>query len=238
MPTLKYLVSSRSYRQPQFDRRLFGAMAVLALGVVFVGFAQTFYLRRWFDTEPISALRYAHGALMSCWYTLFLVQVLLVARNRVDLHRRLGVLGGLIAAAIIPMGIATGIEFIRRLHASSDAPVAAIIAGYDFVSLLVFGLLVGSALVLRRRSDVHKRLMTLASLSLLGPPLARLMSDQQSLWLTYLLVLLPVAVDTWRHHRLHPAFGWGAGLILITSQASLHYAASAEWIHFALRTFA
>jgi hypothetical protein len=222
-----------------FDRLLYLAMGVLAAVVVFVGFSQTFYLREWFDTPPLSALRYAHGALMTFWYALFLTQVLLVTRRRVDIHRRLGILAALTAAALVPVATATAIAFVSRLHMDPEAgPVAAIIAGYDFVSLLMFALLVGMALALRRRSDVHKRLMTLASLSLLGPPLARLVSDEQAVWLTYALILLPIAIDTWRHRRLHPAFGWGGAALLISSRLALHFVTTSQWIHFALKTFA
>jgi hypothetical protein len=221
-----------------FERRLYVAMGALGAAVVFVGFSQTFYLRTWFDTPPLSALRYAHGALMTLWYALFLTQVLLIARRRPDIHRRLGVLTAMTAAALVPIATATAIAFVARTRTDPDeGPVAAIIAGYDFVSLLMFALLVGTALALRGRSDVHKRLMTLASMSLLGPPLARLVSDQQAVWLTYGLILLPVAIDTWRHRRLHPAFGWGGALLLISSRVGLHFATSPRWIDFALRTF-
>jgi hypothetical protein len=32
-----------------------------------------------------------------------------------------------------------------------------------------------------------------------------------------LSVLVCVAIDTLRHRRLHPAFGWGGGLVLISN---------------------
>ena len=223
----------------RFDRRLYTATGAVAALVVLVGFSRTFYLRMWFDVPPLSFLRYLHGSLMTTWYALFLAQVLLVSQRRVDIHRRLGIFAALTAAAIVPVGCATAIAFIRRLHSNPDeAPIAAIIAGFDFISLFVFTLLVGTALVLRRHSDVHKRLMTLASLSLLGPALARIFSDEQAVWLTYVLVLIPVAIDTWRHRRLHPAFGWGGALFLISSRLAVHAAVSKQWIDYALRTFA
>jgi hypothetical protein len=221
-----------------FDRRLYTASAVVAAIVVLVGFSRTFYLRAWFETPPLSALRYVHGALMTLWYSLFLVQVTLVSRRRIDLHRRIGVLASVIALALVAAGILTAVDFVTRMRPNPDeATGAAAVAGFDFVSLLVFSLLVAAALALRRRSDTHKRLMTLASLSLLGPPLARLVSDQQAVWLTYLFVLLPIVIDTWRNRRLHPAFAWGGLTILLSTQMALHYVVSASWIDFALRTF-
>ena len=108
---------------------------------------------------------------MTAWYVLFAAQVLLVSAGRVDIHRRLGVLVAITAVAIVPTGIATAIGFIRRVAGNADeSALAALIAGYQFVALTLFALLVGTALAFRRRSDIHKRLMTVASLSLLGPP--------------------------------------------------------------------
>jgi len=48
-------------------------------------------------------------------------------------------------------------------------------------------------------------------------------------------VLVPVAVDTLRHRRLHPAFGWGAPLLL-ASQHLTYFATKTElWMHFVKR---
>lgn len=46
----------------------------------------------------------------------------------------------------------------------------------DLASLLIFSTFVGAALYWRRRSDVHKRLMVLASMAILGPAVARIVS--------------------------------------------------------------
>lgn len=223
----------------RFDRRLYTAMALVAGLVVFVGFSRTFYLRMWFDVPPLSALRYLHGALMTLWFTLFLAQVLLVSRRRIGVHQRLGIGAALTAAAMVPVGIATAIDFVHRYSTDAEAaPVAALIAGYDFIALLFFAALVGTALALRRRSDIHKRLMTLASLTLLGPAFARLVPDEQAIWLMYIPALVLIVIDSWRNRRLHPAFAVGGALFVISTQLALYLAASKQWIDFALRTFA
>jgi hypothetical protein len=79
-----------------------GAAGFLLL-IVFLGFAPTFYLRPLFAPyvrlRPVPWYRYVHGALMTLWYVLFLIQASLVAGGRVRLHRRVGVAAGLTAAA-------------------------------------------------------------------------------------------------------------------------------------------
>jgi hypothetical protein len=177
-----------------------------------------------------------HGAIMSLWYALFVTQVALVAAHRPDVHRALGIATATCAAVLVPVGALTALAFVRRhLPDPQMAAKAAGIAGYDLVVLTVFAALVVTALVLRHRPDVHKRLMTLASVSLLGPPLARLMSGEAAVLVGNSLAVLPIAVDTWRHRRLHPAFGWGGALVLVSSGAAFALALSPAWRTFALR---
>jgi hypothetical protein len=92
------------------------------------------------------------------------------------------------------------------------------LAAFDGIALLVFSGLVGAAILLRRRGDYHKRLMLLATLSLLGPAFGRLTayakglrgdSDIGVLLLCAGTVLACAVVDKVRSHRLHPAFFWG-----------------------------
>ncbi len=42
------------------------------------------------------------------------------------------------------------------------------------VAITFFAILVTAAVLLRKRAQLHKRLMTLAMISVLGPPIARL----------------------------------------------------------------
>ena len=46
-----------------------------------------------------------------------------------------------------------------------------------------------------------------------------------------------ISVDTLRHRRLHPAFGWGAPLLL-ASQQLMYFATKTEpWTHFVKQLF-
>jgi hypothetical protein len=62
----------------------------------------------------LPALVHAHGLVMTLWIVLFLTQVSLVAARRVDLHRRLGMAGALLAAIVVIVGIATARQARRR----------------------------------------------------------------------------------------------------------------------------
>jgi hypothetical protein len=90
--------------------------------------------------------------------------------------------------------------------------------------MVAFAALVGAAIALRRDSQSHKRLMLLATLSILDAAVARLPFDflRSSSW-TYLPttdVLLVVAMlyDVASRRTVHQAYIWG-GLLLVIEQA-------------------
>ena len=80
------------------DHVFYTSMAAVVTGIVFVGFGPTFYLRPHFTSRPLPTLLVVHGLLFSSWIVLLLLQSSLVAAGRILLHRRIGVLGGIVAA--------------------------------------------------------------------------------------------------------------------------------------------
>jgi hypothetical protein len=104
------------------------------------------------------------------------------------------------------------------------------------IDMMMFGGLVGTALALRRRPAAHKRLMLLATLGLLTPAVARLPIDGLRgaglpvfFGVMILCVLLAVAIDTARNRRLHPAFAWGAAIVVVSVPLRLLFAQTAAW---------
>ena len=66
---------------------------------------------------------------------------------------------------------------------------------------------------------MHKRLVLLATISLLPPAIARatllLTANQDAQMLAVdIVVAAVVVIDVVRHRRLHPAFGWGGVAML------------------------
>lgn len=82
-------------------RFFYVGMAIVFGLVVFVGFSRTYYLKGIFGRPPLPLLAHLHEALFTSWIALFLIQALLVERNRTDLHRRLGLAGAVLASLMI-----------------------------------------------------------------------------------------------------------------------------------------
>ncbi len=113
------------------------------------------------------------------------------------------------------------------------------IFGADLMILFDFTVMVASAIALRHRSDWHKRLMLLATCSIIMPPIARLpVNPPEAFALFYACVLVPVIVDTVRHRRLRPAFGWCAPQLIASEQVTFYAAQTPAWTQFVIRLFA
>lgn len=220
----------------------FVGAALIIAAIIFAGFAPSYYLRAWFDTHSLPLLVQVHGLIMTAWVALFVTQVLLVARHRTALHRRLGVLGALLAVLIVGVGMMTLVAAAtREVHANPHSPPAVfflMLLGFNTIDLLVFATLVTGAILLRRRSDWHKRLMLLATASLLGPALARLPlsffdNNVHALYVMYVFIVLCAIIDTARHRRLHPAFAWGVPSLIVILHVTYFVAATPAWMKLA-----
>lgn len=211
-------------------------VAVAAALIVFAGFARTYYLKGLFGTRSLPLLLHVHGLVMTLWFVLFLVQVRLVAARRTDLHRRLGVFGALLALLVVAVGGAT-IIIRAKPHFRPGRSLA--VLAFQLGILLVFAALVAAAILFRRRSNFHKRLMLLASVSILQPAIVRIplrfiqTNPLVSFGLLDLCVLAPVVFDTIKNRKLHPAFGWGALLIVASQPLSFLLGATHVWTRFA-----
>lgn len=203
---------------------LFSIFAVVAFGIVFAGFARTFFLRFLFASPQMPVYLYVHGLLFSCWFALFFIQSRLIASHRVDLHRRLGMVGAGLACLAASVAIVVATRAGKRVYETQSRPFSleAPPLALDFGACLAFMIFIGIALYFRRRSDVHKRLMLLGSSSILLPALGRIpgLFTIRGLWglvgFAEIIPLTFIVYDTVRCRRLHPAFAWG-GLAIVLS---------------------
>src|SRR5213594_1609664 len=161
-------------RQSKSRERLFYIGMVVAIVItVFAGFSRTFYLRPYFQTQPLIALLILHGVVFSSWIVLLVTQTTLVATKRTRTHMRLGVAGGLLASLMILIGTVTAI-----IRAKGPSPIPGVnplsFLTIPLGDMLVFAILVGAAFYFRRRAVAHKRLMLLATIALLPAAVERL----------------------------------------------------------------
>jgi uncharacterized membrane protein YozB (DUF420 family) len=218
---------------------LFVCAALVALVLVFLGFSRTYYLKNFFDGPPLSGAVHFHGAIMSLWFVLFATQATLIRARHVRWHRRLGVAGIGLALLVVITGTYVAIASAARGGGPPGLPPLQFLV-IPLGDMLVFSILAGAAIGLRKRRDWHKRLMLLASLALLAAAIARipLAGINQGgplvfFGLTNLVLLACVIYDTAVNRRLHPAFGWGLALIVASQVGRLMVSGTDWWLSFA-----
>ena len=220
------------------ERRFYVGAAIGAILIVFAGFARTYYLKGVFGAPPILELVHIHGIVMTSWFLLFLVQVGLVATRHTNIHRKVGVGGTILAALMVIISVATAISAARRGVTPGPPPLVFLVIPLG--DLLVFSILVTAGISLRKKLTTHKRLMLMASMGILTPAIARIPFEFIAtggplvfFGLTDLVILAVVAIDTVRNRRLHPAFAWGALLVIASQPLRLRLAGTDVWMRFA-----
>jgi hypothetical protein len=222
-------------RQFTAERFFYLAMGLAILVTVFIGFAPSFYLRR---GPPLRPLLLVHGLVFSSWILLFIVQTGLVAAGRTDVHRRLGVVGALVAIAMFCLGTLTALRSVAGATGPALQPSMTFLATPLF-DMVVFPILVGTALGQRRVPQTHKRLMLIAMIAILSPATGRihwpaaLMGPVSDFVIPDLFLLPLIAWDLITRRRLHPATIFG-GLLLIGSQVVRTVISGTDaWLQFA-----
>ena len=200
-----------------------GATFVFLALAVWV-FARTYYFKLWFGTPALPVLLHVHGAVMSGWVVLLAAQSGLIAAHRVRWHRRLGVFGAFWAALVVVMGSTTTVHAAARAVAlgKESAPMLVMIMGLELLQMLFFGTFVALAILWRRRTDVHKRLMLMTIACMLPSVLSRLpvsfMSNGVILLGLDAFVIACIAIDTLRNGRVHLALAWAGGAFVAAFQ--------------------
>ena len=207
------------------ERNFFSGMAVAIIFIALAGFARTYFLRPVLPPltpalRELTPLIHLHGLLFTGWVMLLLVQVRLVAKGRIDLHRRLGMAGVVMAALLVLVGIFTALQAVVRGVAPDGMDPGRFLI-VPLVAIGLFAIFIVAAIRARRDAQSHKRLMLLATIALLPPAIARwvllLGLGPQVVFAVATLLLLPLIIwDVKSRRRLHPVTLWG-GLILVVS---------------------
>jgi hypothetical protein len=188
-----------------------------------------------------------HGAVFGAWLLLFAVQTTLVSSRNVATHRKLGAVGGVLAILMVGIGFKTAVELARRgFDLSGDLNSAANPFGllaFQLGDLVTFTILIGLGIAYRRRADLHKRFMLLATVGpLMAAPLAHLMGHTPALRDKGPLILVPLVL-LWSSHavydrlsrgRIHPVSLWGpVALFVWANLEATVIGPSAVWHRFA-----
>jgi len=228
--------STRAGANRRFEHLFFSGMALVIAAVVFYGFSRTYYLAGLFHAPPLpNLLIHIHGAVFTTWILLLITQTSLVSGGRVDVHRRLGIAGFLLACAMVILGVmAATNELARGFPPTMDPKTFYALPMLDMVQ---FATLVFFAFRARRHPAVHKRLILIATIGLTDAAFARWPIFRghlnEAFLAMYVLLAALVAYDLWSTRRIQRATLWAGALVIFVHQVALPIGRTVAWHAFA-----
>lgn len=155
-------------------RKYYAFMAFVLLSFMFAGF-RMFYLKgQAFPgrplVPPIKWLLIVHGVSMTAWVALLAYQSMLIVRRKPLRHMKLGMIGAGLAVVIFVSGLFLSVKSMQFFPPGMTlwGMTARQFFVVPTVSMLLFGAMVGVAIVYRRRPEIHKPMMLFATVDALG----------------------------------------------------------------------
>jgi len=142
------------------------------LAFILAGFRQFLLHGRQPDGTPLTAairpLVITHGVLMLLWILLFLVQSILIVGGNRKLHITLGGAGAILVACMLAVGLAMAWASARFDPAGSQPWGVAPFLTVPLATILGFAAFAALGLRFRRQPHLHRPLMLLATLAIVG----------------------------------------------------------------------
>ena len=214
------VADSQPVRKMTREHGFFLTMAIAMALVIVAGFAANLALGR--SSFALPLLYHVHAFVFFGWVVLYVTQNALVASGSLALHRRLGWLAAVWAPVIAILGIAMTFYSLGRTGGLPFFDVREFLFA-NILLVLTFAGLVAAAIVNRRRTDWHRRLMFCAMAYLTGPGFGRLLPAPLLIpwayWIAAFVApsifpLIGMAFDFRRNGKIHPAWLWGIGAAL------------------------
>jgi hypothetical protein len=191
----------------QTSRRAFLVVALTAAAIVLWGFWRTYL-------EPLLGggvdriwLIHLHAAVFFGWLLILTLQASLVARGRVAWHRRVGRAGAAYGTLVFCIGVAVSVGAPAAHVVAGQQPIdrASIVVIYNLTDIVIFGGFFAAAMLFRRHTDRHPRLIVSATVALAGAAVGRVLpGGTLQYFLVWLLPLFAVmGIDLWTRRRLH-----------------------------------
>jgi hypothetical protein len=154
------------------DRNFFLAFAAIAWISIVMGFGPSVKGQMTGQSPFPHLIVHVHAVVFSGWLALFTVQAWLIRSRRLDIHRKLGLSAVVLVPVMVILGVATTLVS-RRVHfeAGQNEMLAFMIV--PLTDMLLFPSFAVPALLLRQDPAMHKRLILLATSSLLPAAFGR-----------------------------------------------------------------
>jgi hypothetical protein len=198
------------------DRYFYFCMSLLFAAIVIAGFRLTVNQNLFHAAPPRPFLLWIHGAAFSSWIGFYIFQSALVRTHNVKWHRFFGWFGAALAALMVLLGMTIAVIMGRFDAVVLHQPDPAFLS-IPFYDMVAFGALVSLAIAWRKKPELHRRLLFLATCELLDAPFGRsdfIFNHAYFYWCLDAVILLGVARDLVVNRRVHTVYRYALPLMI------------------------
>jgi hypothetical protein len=207
---------------------------ILVIATALVGFWPTYFGPLLKGSVHVPPLIHLHAVVYVTWLALFFTQVMLAATNRIRLHMRLGRWVMAYGVVLVIAGLMAAAEGFGSRLATGDVFRAQRWLFGVLRDLVFFVPFLIAGWIYRRKPEIHKRLMILATTILVLPAVSRMsfLGTPVPLWKFMLVWPLPVYLlmirDFYTKRLIHPVYLIGVATML-TMRLILPFGSSHAW---------
>ena len=225
-------------RNGLIDRWFYFAMALLMAGVIVAGFCRTVDPHLFHAAPPRPFLLWVHAAAFTGWIAFYILQSGLVRTRNVRIHRTLGWFGVALGAFMIPLGFIVAVIMGRFDKFTLHQPGVEEFLIVPYYDMVVFGIALALAILWRRKPDLHRPLLLIATAILLDAGFGRfdyIFNHDLSYLCIDGLVLLGILRDLAVTRRIHKVYLVALPALAVSEALVIHIFRSASpwWVHIA-----
>ncbi|MFB9267748.1 hypothetical protein ACFFWD_32240 [Bradyrhizobium erythrophlei] len=220
-------------------------MALSCMAVAFLGFAPTYWVPMAKGSLSSAPVVHLHGLLFFAWTLYFVFQSWLAASGRIARHRSVGMIGVSLATAMTIMGFLAAVNTMKRSAAAGLADDGIAFAIVPLSGILFFAVVFALAIINVRNREAHKRLMLLASISILDAAVARWFLTFLAppgpagpppvpvtiapALVAYLLLVAAIVFDWRTRGRPHPVYLYGGAALVAVKLLNWPISTTTAW---------
>jgi hypothetical protein len=236
--TEKTISIQQVVRKNIVTKYFFVFIGLLSLVYVIAGFTPTYFAPLVTGSFKAKPVYHVHGVMYLLWIVLIISQPLLIRFRLTHIHKKIGYAGLTLAVGMFIIGLV--MAFVSNQLAlergAGNTTLAFLIV--PLTDMLLFGTFITIAMLNLRDSEMHKRLILLATLSILPAAFGRIigiygLSVPLGLFLQESILFLGIAYDLYTRRKIHPVYIYGGLTVVIIHLVRFPLGETEWWIAFA-----
>lgn len=210
----------------------------LSLIYVIAGFTPTYFAPLAAGSFKAKPVYHLHGIMYMLWIVLIISQPLLIRLRLTHLHKKIGYAGLTLAVGMFVIGIVMAFVSNHNALVNGADKTALAFLIVPLTDMLLFGTFISLAMLRLKDTETHKRLILLATLSILPAAFGRIigiygLSVPLGLFLQESILILGIVYDIYTRKRIHPVYLYGGAAVVIIHLVRFPLGETEEWLYIA-----